>query len=304
MQTKFESCTFGIVGTGLIGASMAKAIAQRYPQGMIYLFDHDQTSATEVCEILPNTKVVALEEMSEVDFVIICTPVSYIVEYANKLGNIVDPTKCTITDVGSTKAWIASAASEAGLNHFVPGHLLAGGTSSGPQNASIDIIFGRQFALTPHQTTLDAHTVRLKEFLRTIGLSVQVVEPDLHDDVLAITSHIPHMLAYALVDILGKKEDAHRRDFSTLEVNSFRQMTHFVKGSPEMWADIIMSNKTHITKGIEALFEAAQTYNELAKINDKPSLIKALNKLRDQRNRPADQSEKPSDLGSGGMNAS
>lgn len=289
MNMQFEQCQFGIVGAGLIGTSMAKAIARRYPQADIVFFDENAANIEGAIAQLPRAKGVQLHDFASTDFVMICTPVSYIADYALKLKQIVDPVRCTITDVGSTKAWIAAAVEPKDLPHFVPGHLLAGGTSSGPANASVDIVFGRNFALTPHQHTDKAHLDRAELLLKAIGLNVIIASPQLHDDVLAITSHIPHMLAYALIDILSATEDEHHTSFSSLEVNSFKQMTHFVKGDPEMWADIIMSNREQISIGLKTLFDAAQNYMELAQKADKAQLIVALNKLRDRRNVPGDK---------------
>ncbi len=242
--------SFGIVGAGLIGGSLALAIAARRPEAAILLFDRNPEHSRLLASRIPTARVVAaLEAVAEADIVFIATPVGAIGEIVQVLSQSL-PGESVIVDCGSAKGAVIEAAEAGGarLKRFVPGHPLGGAIASGPGAAAAEIIQGQPFLLCPTPTT-DAGAVALAEaVLRSIGAMPQVLSPERHDALLAATSHLPHLLAFALAAMAGDRIGP-----GEPTAPSYRAITRYAFADPEMWADIFIANRGALEPALAAL---------------------------------------------------
>ena len=152
-----------------------------------------------------------------------------------------------ITDVGSTKGNVVAAA-RAGLgaafSRFVPGHPIAGGERNGVAASTADLFLGRRVILTPVSETEAAAVERVRWLWEGCGAEVVEMEVDHHDEVLAATSHLPHLLAFALVDTLAKLEE--KQEIFSFAAGGFRDFTRIASSDPGLWHDIAMANRRHL----------------------------------------------------------
>ena len=253
----FQSIT--LIGIGLIGSSIARAVKKRN--------DLVQTvTLTDVnAEVRQKAKAIGLGDhvvddvtvaVKDADCVVLCTPIG---NYAEIMQNISNHLKsgCIVSDVGSVKrAPIADMAPHIPNGvHLVPGHPIAGTEQSGPESGFAELFEGRYWLLTPgHETERDA-TQRMRNLFEGIGAMVEEMDPDYHDKVLAITSHLPHLIAYTIVGTADDLEDQTQADVIRFSASGFRDFTRIAGSNPIMWRDIFLNNR-------EAVLEMLQRFSE------------------------------------------
>ena len=253
----FRSIT--LIGIGLIGSSIARAVKKRN--------DLVQTvTLTDVnAEVRQKAKAIGLGDhvvddvtvaVKDADCVILCTPIG---NYAEIMQNISNHLKsgCIVSDVGSVKrAPIADMAPHIPNGvHLVPGHPIAGTEQSGPESGFAELFEGRYWLLTPgHETERNA-TQRMRNLFEGIGAMVEEMDPDYHDKVLAITSHLPHLIAYTIVGTADDLEDQTQADVIRFSASGFRDFTRIAGSNPIMWRDIFLNNR-------EAVLEMLQRFSE------------------------------------------
>jgi len=240
----FERVAF--IGIGLIGSSLARAIAKHG------LANHIAIS-TRSAATLATAKELGLGDsysqdpadvVADADLVMICTPmgayeaVAKAIAPALKSGTIV-------SDVGSVKA---SAINDIGPHlpdgvHLVPGHPIAGTEHSGPESGYADLFPGHWCILTPEPETAVQAVDRVQALWHACGANVEVMTPNHHDRVLAITSHLPHLIAYTIVDTAAQLEDDTQNEVIKFSAAGFRDFTRIAASEPVMWRDVFLSNK-------------------------------------------------------------
>jgi prephenate dehydrogenase len=234
-----------IVGTGLIGASVGLA-AKQAGVGFVTGFDpdagaldvaHQKGAVDEAASSLP-------EALADVDLAVVAAPVT-------ELGAQVDqaltasPERCTVTDVGSTKAAACAAAGRS--NRFVGGHPVCGSEARGPENASAELFQGATWFLTPLAGT-DADRYRLVHgFVSSVGATPVAIDPATHDRLVALTSHLPHALANVLVNQAGSTR-IEKHDPLLSAGGSLRDMTRVAGANPRIWVDIFLENAEAIAE--------------------------------------------------------
>jgi prephenate dehydrogenase len=178
------------------------------------------------------------------DMVVVCTPVGLIVPTI-KLCLQWLPEQCVVTDVGSVKSGIVHQATDLLDGRFVGGHPMAGSEQTGVQNARADLFEGTAWALTPTEKTAHDALQRVTALAEGVGARVLIADPDEHDRAVALTSHLPHALALALVHV------AENMPYPQLIGGSFRDGTRVAASSPELWRDIFLHNREHVLWAID-----------------------------------------------------
>lgn len=234
-----------VIGCGLVGGSFALALRAAGQVREIVVFDREHACALRAVELGIADRVEARIEdaVGASDLVMIAAPVAQAGPIFGALVAHLAPT-ALVTDVGSTKRDVIAAARAAmghAIGRFVPGHPIAGREVHGPEAAQADLFAGKRVLLTPLAENDEADVARIAGAWTACGARVDRVDPDTHDTVLSAVSHLPHLLAYALVAQICDASDADLK-FS-LAGGGFRDFTRIASSSPEMWRDIAIANR-------------------------------------------------------------
>ena len=248
-----------IVGFGLIGSSLARAIRQ-HPDlvGHITAIDHDP-AALDVIRTL-HLADVATDDLAAVvaaaDVVVIATPLSAIRPLGSIIGPLLKP-GAILTDVGSVKTSVLRDLTPLvpAHAHLVPGHPIAGTENSGPQSGLATLFDGRWTILTPTPETDRAAIETISALWRRVGSNVVEMDAGHHDKVLAITSHLPHLIAYTIVGTAVDLEDSLRSEVVKFSASGFRDFTRIAASDPTMWRDIFLSNREAVLEMLQRLTE-------------------------------------------------
>jgi cyclohexadieny/prephenate dehydrogenase len=235
-----------LVGIGLIGSSIARA-ARRHGLVREIVVQTRSADTLERARSLGLGDVYTLdaaEAARDADLVIACVPVGASEAVARAVGPVLKA-GAVVSDVGSVKTSVVRQMAPhlpAGV-HFVPAHPIAGTEYSGPDAGFAELFVNRWCILTPPEGT-DAEAVeRLSRFWRGVGANVEVMTPEHHDLVLAITSHIPHLIAYNIVGTAADMEESVRAEVIKFSASGFRDFTRIAASDPTMWRDIFLHNK-------------------------------------------------------------
>ncbi len=247
-----------LVGFGLIGGSIARAArAQGLARELVTTARSAQTRA-RVGElgIVDRVAETNAEAVRDADLVILCIPVGACGPVAREIAPHLKP-GAIVSDVGSVKGTVVRdmAPHLPGGVHFVPAHPVAGTEHSGPDSGFAELFINRWCILTPPEGSDAGAVERLRAFWAGLGAKVEIMTPDHHDLVLAITSHLPHLIAYTIVgtaDELGQVTSSEVMKFSA---GGFRDFTRIAASDPTMWRDVFLANK-------EAVLEMLGTFNE------------------------------------------
>jgi len=247
-----------LIGFGLIGGSIARAARAQGLAGEIVTTARSEKTRARVKELGIVDAVVETnaQAVKDADLVILCIPVGACGAVAQEIAAHLKP-GAIVSDVGSVKGAVVKDMAPylpAGV-HFVPAHPVAGTEHSGPDSGFAELFINRWCILTPPEGT-DANAVeKLRAFWAALGAKVEIMTPDHHDLVLAITSHLPHLIAYTIVgtaDELGQVTSSEVIKFSA---GGFRDFTRIAASDPTMWRDVFLANK-------EAVLEMLGTFNE------------------------------------------
>lgn len=250
----------GFIGLGLIGGSIARGIKKINTSSLdrdslfynksfrlvAYNYHDKKSPALEAALLDGNIDVItdSLADFKDMDLIILCAPVISNINYLRELKDIINP-KCVITDVGSVKNDIQKAVDELGLSsHFIGGHPMAGAEHSGYENSSSDILCGSYYILTPTKDTTDMAKRLMSELIRELHSIEFTLIPDEHDVLVASISHLPHLIAASLVDLV--REHDKRNNMKQLAAGGFKDITRIASSSAIMWRDICMSNTESI----------------------------------------------------------
>jgi cyclohexadieny/prephenate dehydrogenase len=250
--------TICFVGIGLINSSLARAVRKHGLARRLVTLDRD----AEACRVALELGVVdaAFTEASAAvpgaDLVVLGTPVGAM----EAVGQAVAPhlaAGAIVTDVGSVKTAVIRDIEPAlpeGV-HFVPGHPIAGTEFSGPAAGFAELFEGRWCILTPQAHTDAKATARVRALWEGVGSTVEEMEPNHHDRVLAVTSHLPHLIAYTIVGTADDLEGHMQQEVIKFSASGFRDFTRIAASDPIMWRDIFLNNK-------EAVLEVIQRFTE------------------------------------------
>ncbi|HEX2337823.1 MAG TPA: prephenate/arogenate dehydrogenase family protein [Hyphomicrobiaceae bacterium] len=235
-----------LVGLGLIGSSLSHAMRRRgLARSIVGHAQSEKTRDTALrLGLVSSVYATAAEAVREADLVFLCTPIGAYGPIASAIAPYLRAGSI-VTDVGSVKGSVArdvGPSIPAGV-HFIPGHPIAGTEHSGPQSGFAELFDGRWCILTPSSGADRLAVDRLKAFWMALGSHVEIMDADHHDLVLAITSHVPHLIAYNIVNTARHLERVTDSEVIKFSAGGFRDFTRIAASDPIMWRDVFLNNK-------------------------------------------------------------
>jgi cyclohexadieny/prephenate dehydrogenase len=262
--------TISIIGCGLIGSSILRAIKSKNLAKEIKVFDHSKEVTTYLKKenICTNTSSDIRKCVVDSDLVIIATPLS---SYKEIILSIKASLKknAILTDAGSVKKEVMKIIHNINLTdvHWIPSHPIAGTEESGPRAGQVEMFKNRWCVISPPKNCAEAPVKSLKIFWEALGSKVKIMTPEEHDKILSLTSHLPHAIAYNIVRTVMSVEDKLKQDVIQYSAGGLRDFTRIAASNPLMWRDIFLDNSENVSKGIDNFIEKL---NELKKaVNDK-----------------------------------
>ncbi len=240
------------IGLGLIGGSIARGIKREAPDTKIMAYMRTRSRLDKAREdgIVDVILDGIGEELSECDFIFLCTPVEYNADYLSKIQPFLKP-GAIITDVGSTKTDIHEAVIRLGMESwFVGGHPMAGSEKTGYENSTDHLLENAYYIITPTAQTTKEQTNRIVHIAEMIGSIPIVLDYHEHDFVTAAISHLPHIVASSLVNLV-KDSDNQQGLMKRLAAGGFKDITRIASSSPEMWEQICMTNHKNLSLILE-----------------------------------------------------
>jgi cyclohexadieny/prephenate dehydrogenase len=252
-----------LIGFGLIGGSIARAAKEQGLAKEIVTTEPSAKTRARVMELGVVDRVAETNAQAAegADLVILCIPVGACGAVAAEIASHLKP-GAIVSDVGSVKGAVVKDMAPhlpAGV-HFVPAHPVAGTEHSGPDSGFAELFINRWCILTPPEGTDPNAVEKLRAFWAAIGAKVEIMTPEHHDMVLAITSHLPHLIAYTIVGTADELEGVTQSEVLKFSAGGFRDFTRIAASDPIMWRDVFLTNK-------DAVLEMLGTFNEdLAKL--------------------------------------
>ncbi|MGK9053344.1 prephenate/arogenate dehydrogenase family protein [Neorhizobium petrolearium] len=248
-MTKPHFDRIALIGIGLIGSSIARDVKELGLAGEVVISTRSPETLKRAGELGLGDRYVASasEAVRDADLVIVSVPVGASEAVARQIAGNLKP-GAIVTDVGSTKASvIAQMAPHMPENvHFIPGHPLAGTEKSGPDAGFAGLFRDRWCIFTPLPDTDQAALDRLKAFWTALGSRIDEMDPQHHDKVLAIVSHLPHIIAYNIVGTADDLETVTESEVIKYSASGFRDFTRLAASDPTMWRDVCLHNKDAI----------------------------------------------------------
>ena len=247
-----------LIGFGLIGGSIARAARDQGLADEIVTTARSEKTRARVAELGIVDCVVEtnVEAVQDADLVILCSPVGACGPVAQEIASRLKP-GAIVSDVGSVKGTVVKdmAPYLPKAVHFVPAHPVAGTEHSGPDSGFPELFIDRWCILTPPEGTDTSAIERLRAFWAAMGAKVEVMTPEHHDLVLAITSHLPHLIAYTIVGTADELAQVTSSEVIKFSAGGFRDFTRIAASDPTMWRDVFLANK-------DAVLEMLGTFNE------------------------------------------
>lgn len=241
----------GIVGLGLMGGSLAKAIKKYGIAKKVYGFARSSKSKKEILELNLVDELVDIKTLKEkCDLIVLAIPVDNIISFLPNLLDIKENT--TIMDLGSTKEFIIKNIPSIIRENFVAAHPMTGTEKSGPKAAIDDLYEGKTVVLCNLEDNSELHKIRALEVFQQIGMRVVEMDSKQHDIHACYMSHLPHAISYSLANTVMGHEDP--KSIIALAAGGFKDMSRIAKSSPEMWTDIFKQNRENLLHSID-LFE-------------------------------------------------
>lgn len=248
-----------LIGVGNIGSSIARAVQQAgNAAAHVAAFDRDPAVRARLEELgIVDSVHDSLAEVAKgADAVVLCAPVGAYAAIMEELAPHLEP-GAVLTDIGSVKLAVVRDVAPLvppGV-HFVPGHPVAGSEKSGPDAGFAELFRGRFWLLTPEKGADPAAVAKVEALWSRVGAIVEVMDAAYHDKVLALTSHLPHLIAYTIVGTAFDVEEQERKDVIRFSAGGFRDFTRIAGSDPTMWRDVFLNNK-------EAVLEMLQRFTE------------------------------------------
>lgn len=276
--------TVALIGIGLIGSSISHAIRRRGLARRIVGYAKSQTTRDTAMrlKLIDEAMATAGDAAATADLVILCVPVGACGAVAAEIASRLKP-GATLTDVGSVKGAIVRDVGPyvpAGV-HFVPGHPIAGTEHSGPESGFAELFDGRWCILTPLPGTEDdAPVQRLKTFWEALGSNVDLMDPEHHDLVLGITSHVPHLIAYNIVNTAAHLERVTESEVIKFSAGGFRDFTRIAASDPTMWRDVFLNNRGAVIEMLGRFTEDLIALQRAIRYGDGDMLFKLFSDAR------------------------
>jgi len=264
-----------LIGIGLIGSSIARATRLKGLAKTIAISTRRQETLDEARALgLGDSYTLdPIEAVKHADLVILCIPVQSYGPVMEQIGPYLEP-GAILSDVGSVKGYVfrqMEPHTPKGV-HLIPGHPIAGTEHSGPAAGFPELFINRWCVLTPGKTVPAEAIARLTAFWSDLGSNVELMEPTHHDMVLAITSHIPHLVAYNIVGTVSDLEQATQSEVIKFSASGFRDFTRIAASDPTMWRDIFVANKDAVLEMLGRFTEDLQAMSRAIRWGDADTL--------------------------------
>lgn len=264
-----------LIGIGLIGSSISHACRRAgLARAIVGSARTPQTVETALKLGIIDTGYASARAAAEgADLVILCVPVGLCGSIAKEIAPVLAP-GAILTDVGSVKGSIVRDVAPhvpAGV-HFVAGHPIAGTEQSGPESGFAELFDGRWCILTPEAGSNAAAVEKLKQFWQKLGSNVEIMSPDHHDLVLAITSHLPHLIAFNIVNTAAHLERVTDSEVIKFSAGGFRDFTRIAASDPVMWRDVFLNNKEAVLEMLGRFTEDLTALQRAIRFNDGETL--------------------------------
>jgi len=272
-----------IVGLGLIGGSIAKTLSTSSTYQILALDSNKNSINNALDNQSIHGSLSSLDDLRadeyEDSLVIIATPPAVTADVLRSL-NFLFNSSITITDTTSTKSFLNNILQEFNFpNNVIFSHPVAGSHLSGESNSTPDLFNGKSTILSHHNSVLPLHIDRVANLWSALGSKITVLDLGLHDRIFAYSSHLPHVVAYALLNTLKKVDED---DLSVFSGGGLGEFLRLVSSSPEMWTDIFLTNQKNISTAIDELIRNLVTFKD--KIEGNPESLRALlDELKDYK---------------------
>jgi cyclohexadieny/prephenate dehydrogenase len=275
-----------LIGLGLMGSSLAHAMRRKGLAG--HIAGHAQSEATrgtaKRLRLTDSVHASAGQAVEGADLVILCVPVGACGAVAKEIRNGLKA-GAILTDVGSVKGAVLRDVAvhvPKGV-HFVPGHPIAGTEQSGPESGFAELFDGRWCILTPARGSDAAAVAKLERFWQACGSQVDVMDAEHHDLVLAITSHLPHLIAYNIVGTAADLEQVTKSEVIKYSAGGFRDFTRIAASDPVMWRDVFLNNKEAVLEMLGRFSEDLSALQRAIRWSDGDTLISLFTRAREIR---------------------
>ena len=271
-----------IIGPGVLGSSIALAMRKKQPGAKIAVWARRSEAADEVREKniadIASTNLDAVVEGADV--IILCVPIGAMTPLAEKIALLSAP-GTLITDVGSVKLPVVESLSRIfrERGQFIGSHPMAGSEQTGIDAARADLFEGAACIITPEKNSAPHAVDALGKFWSLLGCRTSVLAPDVHDEVVAYVSHLPHLLAATLVNLVCEQNE----DSLNFCGNGFRDTTRVASGPPEMWTEIFKGNRGQVKKSVEEMIGKLQQVVGL--LDDDAAMNRFLADAKNRRDR-------------------
>lgn len=284
MSVQFERVA--IIGIGLIGSSLAHVMRREKIAGHIAGFAKsiETRKAAVQLGLVDSMHETAASAVRNADLVIMCVPVGACGEIAREIGATLKP-GAILTDVGSVKAAVVRDVLPhvpQGV-HFIPGHPIAGTEQSGPASGFADLFVKRWCILTPLPDSNASAVTRLENFWHSCGSEVELMTPEHHDLVLAITSHLPHLIAYNTVATAADLEEVTDSEVIKYSAGGFRDFTRIAASDPTMWRDVFLNNREAVLEMLGRFSEDLSALQRAIRWGDGETLFNLFTRAREVR---------------------
>ena len=268
-----------IIGCGLIGSSVLRAISKNKIAKKVFVYEKSKTNISKIkklklpCTILTDFK----EAVPNVDLIIVCTPLSEYKGIILKLNKYLSP-KTIITDVGSSKEKshdVIKKTLKKGIS-WTSSHPIAGSEVSGPEHGNKDLFLNKWCILIKEKDTNRKHLSVLSKFWKKIGSRVSIMNSKKHDVIFSMTSHLPHLIAYNLVKTATDFEKQQRYELIKFSAGGLRDFSRIAASNEIMWRDIFFNNQKNISKVIDLFIKNLRSFKKDIQSRNEKSIIKKL----------------------------
>lgn len=276
--------TIGFIGLGLIGGSIAKKMKSNQPDIKIYATAHHKETIEEAYRegIIENNELLPIHAFCDCDYIFLCAPVQRNLDYLHQLKEIINP-KCCITDVGSTKTEIHEEVIRLGMEaNFIGGHPMTGSEKTGILSATTTLLENAYYIITPTSKTPDDRLSEFRDFVLSLGAIPLILDYKTHDYSTAAISHLPHMIAYSLVNLVQQIDDENET-MKTIAAGGFKDITRIASSSPVMWQNICASNREPILSLMDQYIALLTSLRGLIDVSDEQKLLAFFQHAKDYR---------------------
>ena len=271
-----------IIGLGLLGGSVGLAVQDRLPGLITTGWDRDPATRARAAERGLTGKVcdTIADAVREADLVILCVPVGAMGAVAAEVAPHLKP-GAVVSDVGSSKQFVAEALAAAlpGVA-VIPAHPVAGTERSGPDAGFASLFHNRWCIITPPTDADPAQVQALSDLWQALGAKVDLMDPQHHDMVLAVTSHLPHLIAYTIVGTADDLEGVTQSEVIKYSAGGFRDFTRIAASDPTMWRDVFLSNRDAVLDMLQRFTEDLTALQRAIRVGDGQQLFDHFTRTR------------------------